>query len=314
MSEQSRPNPGVMTHRQIVERIKDGSLVKWPLASPHSVGELVSRAKGCSFDLTVGTIFWEEKILRESTSGEPVVVPPGGVVGIFTAEDMKLPYDVFATAFAINSMSSRGFLVLNPGHVDPGFEGPLSIKALNVRKTPISIQHGDPIFTVIFEQLGEETTRQYDNVSRADRERDFNSKSVEYSPRTLGALLTVDREWPFPTRDEVAQIVSRDFPKRTEIDNIIGKHWMSRIAFVASVVAALAALLALVLALLPGHVQLQGGSDQQRMVPTIESRCPTVPDVTVNAVPDACPSVPAKVESPPGRSQTQPKAQAPTKP
>jgi deoxycytidine triphosphate deaminase len=222
------PSIGILGRKEILAEVQKGSLVVG-CQNPEE------RARGCSYDLTVGTIFWEGKVIREQP-GSPaqVVVPPGGVIGIFTAEEIALPDDVCATAFAINEMSSKGFLVLNPGHVDPGFKGPLTVKALNVRKTNIAISQGDPIFTVIFQRLDRPTVA-YRNASRSDRERKFNAETVQSSPRTVAAMIELDKEGPFPARAEVKELIRNDAISRATLA-------FTFIAAVAGVVAAYAAL------------------------------------------------------------------------
>lgn len=218
------PGSNVLVRDEILACIRAGKLVV-------GAAEPDKRVRSCSFDLTVGTIFWGGRVLRRNNA-EPqqVVVPPGGVVGIFTEESLKLPDDVYGTAFAINAMSSKGFLVLNSGHVDPGFEGPLTVKALNVRKTSIAISQGDPIFTVLFTPIGKSAPLFKGNKSASDREREFNAETVQSSPQTLGEMISVDPNGPFPTRDEVRDLVRSDATVRLTL-------MLTGIAAVASVFA-----------------------------------------------------------------------------
>lgn len=228
---------GVLTKDDIVREIKAGQLVNGP----------VDQARGCSYDLTVGTIFWDEQIFRPGEA-KTVCVPPGGVVGIFTAEEISLPDDVCATAFAINAMSSRGFLVLNPGHIDPGFKGPLTIKALNIRKTAIAIHQTDPIFTVVFQRLPKATVPFQRNKSRAERESEFDATTVETSPRSISDIVAADAKGPFPSRVEVSTVIKQETSNLTtkhDVEVIIRDFWMSRwsfgLAFLAVLLAAAAA-------------------------------------------------------------------------
>jgi len=224
---------GVLTKDDIVQEIKAGRLVNGP----------VDQARGCSYDLTVGTIFWDEQIFR-SGEAKTVCVPPGGVVGIFTAEEISLPADICATAFAINAMSSRGFLVLNPGHIDPGFEGPLTIKALNIRKTAIAIHQTDPIFTVVFQRLPKPTILFQRNKSRAEREREFDATTVETSPRSISDIVAADAKGPFPSRVEVSTVIKQetsDLTTKHDVEVIIRDFWMSRWSFGLALLAVLLA-------------------------------------------------------------------------
>lgn len=218
------PSSNVLVREEILDRIKAGELVTGAVDPER-------RVRGCSFDLTVGTIFWDGRVLRTSKADpQQVEVPPGGVVGIFTEESLNLPADVYGTAFAINAMSSKGFLVLNSGHVDPGFVGPLTVKALNVRKTSIAISQGDPIFTVLFTPIGREAPLFKANKPIADRIREFNAETVQSSPQTLGEMISVDPNGPFPTRSEVRELVRNDAVVRLTL-------LLTFVAAVASVLA-----------------------------------------------------------------------------
>jgi len=253
------PITNVLVRDEILERIRIGQLVVGA-ADPDK------RVRGCSFDLTVGTIFWGGRVLRRNSADpQQVVVPPGGVVGIFTDESLNLPSDVYGTAFAINAMSSKGFLVLNSGHVDPGFEGPLTVKALNVRKTSIAISQGDPIFTVLFTPIGRPAPPFRGNKSVADREREFNAETVQSSPQTLGEMIAVDPNGPFPTRDQVRDMVRSDA--------------IVRITLGLTFVAAVASVLALF-----GVTVGEKGRDVQSAVPAVSTQStqsiPSTRDVT----------------------------------
>jgi deoxycytidine triphosphate deaminase len=244
---------GVLGRIQIQALIDSGKLVK---------GAVAERLQGASYDMSVGKIFSEGKVL---SADQAVIVPPGGLVSIFTAEELVLPANISATAFAINRMSSKGLLVLNPGHVDPGFEGPLTVKALNVRKVDTVIHAGEPIFTIVFEQLAKATDPYRHNSSRADRERAFNTQNVENSPRTLADLILLDPNAPYPDKREVREMIR--------------EHWMSRLSFWFSTVAAVASVVAVILALRPSAISSQvpdasaiSQKFERRQLPIVDAR------------------------------------------
>lgn len=247
-------DPGIIASDELKLAVEEGVLLR------HSD---LKRVRGCSVDLVVGTIFWDGKIIPWDRVSPPqqITVPPGGIVGILTAEELELPADVCATAFAINALSSKGFLVLNPGHVDPGFSGPLSVKALNVRKVAIAIHQGEPIFTVILHRLNGVTTEYQHNVSRDERERTFNATTVETSPRTLAEIIEADPNGPFVGRAEVLEMIRG--------------HWMSRSSFWLAGAAALFALLAVVASLAPLWGS-RGGSDIAKNLKSAPTEAPAV--------------------------------------
>jgi hypothetical protein len=102
-----------------------------------------------------------------------------------------------------------------------------------MRKVPLALSHGDKIFTIIFERLPTTTTHPYQkNLPRQDRERQFNATDIEVSPRSIAELVTNAPGAPFPTRQEVREMI-RD-------------HWASRWSLFLSFVAAIAGIIAAV--------------------------------------------------------------------
>jgi deoxycytidine triphosphate deaminase len=213
---------GVLGKKEIIALMSNEVLIK---------NGNIARVRGASYDMTVGPIFVDGKIRKSATELISEKVEPGGVINIFTSEVLDLPNDVCATAFAINSMSSRGFLVLNPGHIDPGFKGALTVKALNIRKVPYVIQSGEPIFTVVFERLPAVTEGYGGNRSSDERERLFNKEIVETSCDSLSTLILQDPNGPYPSREEVRAAIQR--------------HWMSWLSIAFAGVAAVTSLILL---------------------------------------------------------------------
>jgi deoxycytidine triphosphate deaminase len=222
------------SHTLPVGILNDESLtisLKW--GEPLITNSTESLIKACSYDLRVGTVFNNGKILRWKSSEEQVVIQPGGIISLFTHEEVQLPNDIMATAFPMNYWSSQGLLVLNPGHVDPGFHGPLSVRLINIRSTPKNINLGDAIFTVIFEKLPKGALKPYQSNKLRDlRERDHNSLDLEQNPRGLGQLILRGENPPFQSEKEIRQIIS--------------EFWVTRLIFVFTAVAAVAGVIAVI--------------------------------------------------------------------
>jgi deoxycytidine triphosphate deaminase len=205
----------ILTKKDIEDRINLGKLI--------SNGNL-NRVSTCSYDMAVGTIF-KDGLVIDSTlppAERHIIVKPGEVVTMLTSEELHLPKDIAATAYAMNSRSSEGFLVLNPGHVDPGFNGPLEIKAINLRKVSLVLCLEDPIFTVIFQKL--EMTEGYKNhcLILEDRKREVRKKELELTVRSISDLVALNG--PFPTEEGVKKLIFT--------------HWMTWLMFLLTVAAA----------------------------------------------------------------------------
>lgn len=186
--------------------------------------------QSCSYDLRIGSIFQNGKCINHHNAGssDQVELKPGGVISMFTHEELILPADVCATVFPLNSQSSRGLLVLNPGHVDAGYEGPITVKLLNISKHEKILKLGEPIFTAIFDRLEAPTAVPYKNsqLTRQQRETEFAEKDLNVSPGTLSKLVGE--------------------PNDDHVKRLIRSHWLS---WVSSILAAGAFIFAIIAAL-----------------------------------------------------------------
>lgn len=220
-----------------------GILVRQDIEAAIDRGELLLNAnkahlQSCSYDLRIGTIFRNGQRINDAhpEANLQVIIQPGEIISIFTLEDVILPNDIMATVFAINAQSSRGFLVLNPGHIDPGFQGAISVKALNFRKVPLALSRGAPIFTIIFQQLPKSTTSPYSkNIPREQSEREYNERDIEQAPRGIAELISFGKDSLYPTRQEVKEIVQQ--------------HWMTWLTLFLTFVAALTGIISIFLAI-----------------------------------------------------------------
>lgn len=184
--------------------------------------------QACSYDLRIGTIFKDGEAIvgDEGGTNKHVVLKAGDVLSMFTLEELALPPDICATVFPINSQSSRGLLVLNPGHVDPGYDGPITVKVLSISKSEMIIKRGEPIFTVIFDRLEAATSKPYpgNGKSRSKRELEFAEQDLNVSPSSLVKLVGE--------------------PNSLFVDQMIRSHWMSKWSTILSAGALIFAVIA----------------------------------------------------------------------
>ncbi|MET4371033.1 dCTP deaminase [Bradyrhizobium sp. LB12.1] len=120
----------------------------------------ISPVKGASLDLTVGSIFIPGTS-RDVPGGlgvplEELALMQGHTAVIETQETINLSKRMAAIAFPPASVSMAGLLTTNPGHVDPGYEGPLHLTVINMGRLPFSLKRGDRIIRlIIFELSGD---------------------------------------------------------------------------------------------------------------------------------------------------------------
>jgi deoxycytidine triphosphate deaminase len=164
--------------------------------------------EGSSYDLRIGTIIIDEigrdkpqkRIISKAANNlEIVEVGPSQIVTILTLEEVNIPLNLCGTVFAMNSKSSSGFLILNPGHIDPGYQGPISICAINLSSEKNMLKIGDKIFTIIFENLTQKTEQFKRNrqLTRKEYEEDFYvSRAAKLSPSVFD-FITAREYVPF---------------------------------------------------------------------------------------------------------------------
>ncbi|MDX6560071.1 MAG: dCTP deaminase [Blastocatellia bacterium] len=248
---------GILTYDDIVVELANNRLI---------VNGDAKYVEACSYDMRVGTIFREG--LRIKGRQDQTILQPGDIVSLFTMEELDLPADVAATAFALNAMSSQGILVLNPGHVDPGYKGPLTVRAINLRATPKAIDVGTRIFTVIFERLPRRTSRPYPPIpgDKEDRELKFNSIDVEQNPHSMARLVMLGKDRPLMTGDEV--------------DRRINEHWTTKATLVGTLAGVILALIAALFAVIGVYRTESVRPNQTNSTPSTPTASPSLPTET----------------------------------
>ena len=155
--------------------------------------------ESCSYDLRVGSVFKDKSItsLEFNEAGKPLIVEikPSEIVTILTLEEVKLPNNIIATVFPINGLSSKGFLILNPGHIDPGYQGPISICAINMSTETVYLQIGETkIFTILFDKLDADAEEYKKNKLQARKltEQDFHVNKASKLSSSFFDLIKVN--------------------------------------------------------------------------------------------------------------------------
>lgn len=213
------------------------------------LSELISnadadRVEPCSYDMRVGTLFPIDGDVNDPLP-ERVKVRPGDFIRVFTLEELLLPADLCCTAFAMNKRSSEGLLVLNPGHIDAGFHGPLMVTAWNLSGQDQVLEKGDRILKVIFHAVDCPGTPFQANEDRPTRERKFRKKAMVTGARGLSQLIESNHESRIATEDDLAEL-------RQQMTNTLS----TRMSFFVAMVSLVIAVSALVVSIAPLAKQL----------------------------------------------------------
>ena len=133
-------------------------------AAPTNWTEAASPVQPSSIDLHIGKIC----VPAERSSQEPTTIvkgrhplPPGQTAIVTTLEHMHMPAKLAAIGFPPSHVSVQGILMTNPGHVDPGYDGPMHLTVINMGRESFELRIGDPIVTVLFLELDADVTAGY---------------------------------------------------------------------------------------------------------------------------------------------------------
>jgi dCTP deaminase len=123
---------------------------------------LDKQVHGCAVELRIGGIFrpGQEPPKRGSAQSprREVVLMEGETAVVETLESFELDDSHTAIVLPVSSVSIRGLLMTNPGHVDPGFHGPLHVTVINMGREPYYLKKGERLLRALIFNLGKNVT------------------------------------------------------------------------------------------------------------------------------------------------------------
>jgi dCTP deaminase len=183
--------------------------------APKNWTEAGSPVQPSSIDLQIGKIC----LPAERSSQKPDEITrgrhkllPGQTAIVTTLEHLNMRPDLAAIGFPPSHISVQGLLMTNPGHVDPGYHGPMHLTVINMSRDSIELRVSDTIVTILFFELDGDVT-------------------VDYGKRRPGT----------PPDPEVNRL-SKDFLNVSNRAKKIAKDEVKRATLVAGLLAAVVAL------------------------------------------------------------------------
>ena len=149
---------------QIIGAIIAGKLGIAPfdhLTDPYNKRSPVQPA---SLDLTIGKIAIPPEVPGGDVTvldGPGHVLRAGETVVVETRENVSLSSEIAGFGFPPAEVSTKGILMTNPGHIDPGFSGRLKFTLINMGRADFSLVHKGPIATVLLFELSGPATKDY---------------------------------------------------------------------------------------------------------------------------------------------------------
>jgi deoxycytidine triphosphate deaminase len=156
------------------QRSRDGLLIRGrnPETVPYT--DYDSSVQPCSLDLHIGELFEpppagldaNKALTAETSAGtlipkERYALKPGKTVFVRTEEKLIVPDDIAIIGFPPTSLSTKGILTTNPGHVDPGYQGKMHLTMINMGRDEFLLAQGDIVITLLVFRLGEPVAAGY---------------------------------------------------------------------------------------------------------------------------------------------------------
>jgi deoxycytidine triphosphate deaminase len=166
-----------------------------------------------------------------------VTLDPGQMIFVITHEDIVMPRDVVGTVYSRNSLALKGILALNAGHIDPGFEGPIVIRLINLRANAWTLALGEPIFTIVFQTLG---FRAGDELSA--------HRAISRDETLRNVRNTADQALANALLDVYVEKLGTEFVRRDQLGWVLLKYVSKRLLSVMVFIAVLATIISAVAA------------------------------------------------------------------
>lgn len=150
----------------LVRRILIGEIVKTGLPEPYcnlTTNDPIwygkeSPIQPSSLDLHIGDIFVPNE---NPISREHYCLSAGQTVVVTTTEELNLKSNISGFGFPPDKLSQNGILMVNLGHIDPGWQGKVKFVLINVGKEDYPIKKNDIVATFLFFELDEDVEKNY---------------------------------------------------------------------------------------------------------------------------------------------------------
>jgi len=172
-----------------------------------------SPVQPASLDVHAGELYIPSD---EINSRDSYCLSSGQTVIIVTSEELNLPSNISAFGFPPDKLSQKGILMVNLGHIDPGWQGKIKFVLINVGKEDYPIKKNDIVGTFLFFELDE-------NVR------------VDYKQRRQGVQFPIQ-----PSVTDISKVLSKDFLDVDKRANEIVKKTVNRNTLINGIIGTVA--------------------------------------------------------------------------
>ena len=171
----------ILTDRELHELIdkKEGGLITG-FDRPSDWDSKDSLVQPSSIDLHVGGIFRPGvKPGKPGSAVNPMIeisLETGETAIVETQESINLPPNFAAIGFPPSRLSSKGLLMTNPGHIDPGYSGTLTFTVINMGREKLLLFPALQIVTILVFKLAKDVGKDFADRRASDP---ANTKQVD---------------------------------------------------------------------------------------------------------------------------------------
>lgn len=149
----------ILVDHEIVSNLESGNPMIVGIQRPADWYSRESPVQASSVDLTIGRIYLPGVGVSDSGSAanpkNEHVLRTGETAVIATRETLNFGTRTAGFGFPPSHVSVKGLLMTNPGHVDPGYTGPMRFTVINMGRADCALIAGAAIVTLLLFDLEE---------------------------------------------------------------------------------------------------------------------------------------------------------------
>ncbi|MGJ7395867.1 dCTP deaminase [Morganella morganii] len=207
---------------------------------PESVAKNAYKVQSSSIDLSVKKIHIPD-CKNSNKTRKSHLLQPGETVILELNENFELTNELGGIVFPRNTLSKNGIVMTNPGHIDPGYKGIISVYLVNMSKEPFPISENSAVAKLLLFKTSTLTSGYQGKAVTTLDEEQLDRMGKDFAgldSRIPSEITKILRKWTFGLLTIAAimismisiaipilfQIVSNNFDKTKDLQLIISQQ------------------------------------------------------------------------------------------
>jgi dCTP deaminase len=148
-----------------------------------------AKLEPASYDARVGKWAFSSSSKEKVNLAEKglLVIEPGEFAVLETRENVELDNRTVGQLGLRSEYAQRGLLMLSGPQIDPGFQGILTVRVINLAPKPIALPFEEPFLTIQFFRLSNAVTKTYSGIRQ--RQTGISARDIQELVETEGLTL-----------------------------------------------------------------------------------------------------------------------------